>query len=51
MAVNTAAIQLPDAFQPVIMDNGIVDPIWYEALQELAKRVNELSEEVAAQHP
>lgn len=51
MAVSTAAIQLPDAFQPVIMDNGTVDPIWYEALQELAKRVNELSEEVAAQHP
>jgi hypothetical protein len=51
MAVSTSAIQLPDQFQPVIMSDGRADPIWYEALQELAKRVNELSEEVATQHP
>lgn len=51
MAVSTSAIQLPDQFQPVIMDDGRVDPIWYESLQRIAERINELSEEVAAQHP
>jgi hypothetical protein len=51
MAVSTESIQLPDSFQPVIMEDGRIDPVWYQALQLIADRVNELSEEVATQHP
>lgn len=51
MSVNAKKVILPDSFEPVLLKDGTMNPVWYEAFQLMVELANATKDEVDTQHP